>query len=115
MLGRAMTLVGTLWLVGAPGSPAPSTTKYKLETKVETIIDLTSMGQGTQTQNVSQVALITVALTDSAGGKTMHVVIDSLASDVQIPGAAEAMGKAKGGWVHGWLDPRGRATVSKTS
>ncbi len=115
MRGRALMTAGTLWLVGAPGGPAPSTTKYKLETKLETIVDLTAMGQGTQTQNVSQLALITVALADSAGGKTMHVVIDSLASDIPLPGAAEAMAKAKGGWIHGFLDTKGHATISKTS
>jgi hypothetical protein len=115
MLARAMMTVGTLVLVGAPGSPAPSTTRYKIESKAETTIDLTAMGQGTQTQNVSQLAIITVALADSAGGKSMHVVIDSVASDIQLPGAAETLAKAKGGWLHGFVDARGHATILKTS
>jgi hypothetical protein len=97
MIGHpaGISLGAVLVLLGIAG-PAPVSTKYKIETKIETTIDLSAMGQGTQQQNVSQSAFISIAMSDTAGGKVVHVVIDSLATDAPIPGAAEAMAKARG-------------------
>jgi hypothetical protein len=107
--------LGAILVAGGVPGPAPVTTKYKIETKVQTTIDLSAMGQGTQQQDVIQSAFITIALNDTATGKVVHVVIDSLATDAAIPGAAEAMAKAKGAWLHGLIDSKGKVTVVKTS
>jgi hypothetical protein len=71
--------------IAAVTPPAPSTTKYRIETKLEQIIDLSAMGQGSQTTAFDQHAIISVTLTDTAGGQVMHVVIDSLASTAPVP------------------------------
>src|SRR5262245_42724265 len=107
--------MGALVMALGVRGPAPVTTRYKIETKIETTIDLSGMGQGQQQQNVNQSAYITVGVNDSAASKVVHVVIDSLATDAPLPGAAEAMAKAKGAWLHGVIDPRGKMTIVKTS
>jgi hypothetical protein len=117
MFGRTIMFVGAgIFLLGPGDRSAPSTTKYKIETKVETTIDLTAVGQGQQLQNANQVAYLTIALNDTAqGGKVMHVVIDSLSGNIQVPGADEQMAKAKGAWLHGLVTPGGHVNIVKTS
>ena len=116
MVGRVMLFSLGAGLIAAHG-PAPQSTKYKIETKVETTIDLSGVGQSSQQQTLNQTALITVGLSDTTGGRIMHVVVDSLAiqSDIQVPGTEEALAKAKGAWLHGFVDPRGKVTITKTS
>ena len=95
----------------APG--APSTTKYRIDTKLEQIVDLSAMGQGNQTTSFDQHAIISVTLTDTIGGQIMHVVIDSLTSTAPVP--PEMIQKAQGAWLHGTIDAWGRGKVTATS
>lgn len=94
---------------------APRTLRYKIDSKTEQVVDLTGAGGPKQEVNMNQMTLVTVTLTDSAGGKVMHVVIDSITSDAQVPEVAAAIGTAKGAWIHGFLDAWGRGTVSASS
>jgi hypothetical protein len=118
MVGRAVqcsvgAVVVTLAVAGS--GTAPVTTRYKIETKVETTIDLSAVGGAAQQQNAAQAAYISVGVSDTATGKVIHVAIDSLSSDLPIPGAAEAIAKAKGAWMHGLIDSKGKVTIVKTS
>ncbi|MBM4186096.1 MAG: hypothetical protein FJ206_02180 [Gemmatimonadetes bacterium] len=104
-------LVGILGLEPA----APRTIRYKIETKNEQVVDLTGAGGPKQEVTMNQIALVSVTLTDSAGGRVMHVVIDSVTSDVPAPDMASALAGAKGAWIHGFLDSWGRATMTAAS
>ena len=92
---------------------APSTTRYRVDSKLEQVVDLTSIGQPNQTTLVTQMAVLTVALSDTSGGQLMHVVVDTIASDSPMGGADLQL--ARGGWVDGTLDAWGHAKVTKAS
>ena len=120
MIGRlfAAAVTTPVLAAGALGvshTAAPTTTRYRIESKTEQVVDLSAMGQANQTSSFTQLALITITISDSSGGKLMHVVIDSVATDAPVPGASEAAAKAKGAWLHGLVDDWGRTKIVKTS
>lgn len=92
----------------APRS-APVTTKYRIETKNETTVDLSAFGQPPQQVNFGLVSWIEVTLSDTAGGRTLHVVVDSMQYDGATPQVTQTTAdSAKGGVLHGFVDPSGR-------
>jgi len=116
MLIRGMLVLGlgAVASVADEGS-APMVTKYRMEASIEQVVDLSVVGQPEQRNTVTQMVLFTVTLTDSAAGKVMHVVIDSVdASGVGTPPRA-ALDSAKGAWLHGYLTEDGRASISSVS
>jgi hypothetical protein len=107
--------VTTVGLIAALPASAPTVTKYRIETRVEQTVDLTALGQGEQKSVITQMAVITVTLTDSARGKVMHVVVDSLAVDSPVGAPAAELAAAKGAWFHGFLDGTGRTAAVVSS
>ena len=65
--------------------PAPVTVKYRVDQSLTQEVDATSAGQGKQTLQFTTSTFVTVTLTDSAGGRTMKVVIDSVKGDSTAP------------------------------
>jgi hypothetical protein len=117
MVARLAVLAPLAWLAirgGAP-TPAPVTTRYRLETTIDQTLDLSAMGQGEQKQSIAQMALITVTLNDSAGGKVMHVVVDSVDLQSPMPTSAAALQALKGAWMHGFIDGQGRTRMVAAS
>src|SRR5262249_21436635 len=104
----AATLVGGL-AAAHPRIPhaAPVTTRYRVETKTETTVDLSGLGQPNQQVNLGVVSWIAVTVSDTAGGKELHVVVDSLKYD---GGAAQltqaSVDSARGGTLHAFLDAK---------
>ncbi len=113
---------GRLLLAAAPflaftvasDAPAPSITRYRIESKTEQVIDLSKMGQGTQTNGFTQVAFITVSLKDTVGGQSIRAVIDSVSTDAPLPDPGSVQ-KAKGVWLQGVVDAWGRTKIVATS
>lgn len=94
-----------------PAAPTrnASLVKYRVETKNETTVDLSGFGVPSQQQNFSLVSWIAVSLNDSAGGRSLHVVVDSMRYEGSIAGIGQATAdSAKGATVHGFVDPNGR-------
>ena len=88
---------------------APVTTRYRIETKNETTVDLSGFGAPSQQQNFTLISWIAVTVSDTAGGRTVHVVVDSMNYDGTIAVLTQASAdSAKGGSVHGFVDPNGR-------
>lgn len=103
---------------GVPSAPpvATTTTRYHLTAKSDNTVDLSGFGGPTQVTNVSLSAWISMTLTDSAGGKAVHVVVDSATGESNAPTfQASDAAAAKGATVHGWLDPAGRIKDLKAS
>ncbi|MFN0177557.1 MAG: hypothetical protein ACKVZ0_02075 [Gemmatimonadales bacterium] len=117
MSARLMLAVGpvAVLLAAATESPAPKTTRYRIESKTEQIVDATGVGGPKQEVTVNQVAILSITLSDTAGGKTMHVVIDSVGTDSPQPEAAAMAAKAKGAWIHGFVDGWGRGKIAASS
>lgn len=98
------------------GPPAATTTRYHLNAKADNTVDLSAFGGPSQVTNVKFDAWIAMTLSDSAGGKAVHVVIDSAAGESNAPTfQATDPGAAKGATIHGWLDPSGRIKDLKSS
>ena len=114
MVFGSAALVG---LLAAAKAPAPVTTKYKIEVKSEQVVDLSAAGQGTQTSATSFASVVRVTLTDTTGGKTMHVVIDEASFDAgpMLAISKATADSAKGAWLHGLVDARGKITGLKSS
>ncbi len=61
----------------APQGPTGPTLHYKFESKATTSVDLSAMGQGTQSMDMGSAIWFAVTMSDSAGGRIARVVIDS--------------------------------------
>ncbi|MEP7325804.1 MAG: hypothetical protein ABI836_07645, partial [Gemmatimonadota bacterium] len=107
----ALALAG---LAGGIVLAAPQTTRYKIETRSEQIVDLSAVGQGEQKTNISLVNFLTVTLKDTAGGRTVHAVLDSmLKADTNPVPEQSTLDSAKGRTWHGLMDPDGRLSGVK--
>lgn len=104
MLTRFVLLVAAATVVSAP-----TTTRYRIEQKTESKVDLTGFGQGEQIQSQGSVWFISITYTDSAGGRVVHVVVDSLRVDGgMMPVPQATIDSAKGTTFHGFLDGESR-------
>ena len=91
---------------------ASVTTRYRYESQTEQSLDLTAVGGGKQNTVLSRTGWLTVTLTDSAGGKVMRAVIDSISADAE---SREAMGaasldSARGSVFTGFVAPDGEVS-----
>lgn len=92
-----------------PGIPAATvTTKYKLEIKAETSVDLSGMGGPVQVQTANMSAWLVLTLNDSAGGRSVFVRIDSLLYSGTAPVSKESVDSVTGAVVRGFVDAAGR-------
>lgn len=74
MLAGLLALATTIGIVATPIAPL----RYKIEMKALLEADLAAMGQGKMTGDMTLVAFVSVAMSDSAGGQLAHVVVDSM-------------------------------------
>lgn len=93
---------------GGPGAPAATTTKFKIESKNHTTVDLSAFGQPNQEVDVNIIAWIRMTLSDTTGGRTIHIVVDSARVDGASPLTQASADSAKGGTIHGILDSGAR-------
>ena len=75
----------------------PVTSKYRVDQSLTQEVDGSAEGQGKQTLRFSTSAFVTVTLADSAGGRTMKVVLDSVRGDSATPIPPAVMDSARGG------------------
>ncbi len=94
-------------LPAGQGSP-PVTTKYRVDQSLTQEVDGTASGAGKQVLKFTTATFVTVTLNDSAGGRTMRVVIDSMKGDSATPIPAAVMDSARGGEFHAFLDRSGK-------
>ena len=88
--------------------PAPLTTKYRVDQSLTQEVDATAEGQGKQTLKFSTSAFVTVTLDDSAGGRTMRVVIDSVKGDSATPIPVAVLDSARGGEFRAFVSKAGK-------
>jgi len=106
MLLRALALLSVAGPSpsSGPATPAPMATRYKVEMKSETTIDLSVMGAPVQIQTVNLSAWLMVRLADSAGGRALFVKVDSMTFDGTAPVTRESLDSVKGAEVHGFVN-----------
>jgi hypothetical protein len=87
---------------------APSTTKYRIDQSVAQEIDATAAGAAKQSLSFTTSSFITVTLADSAGGKVMRVVVDSMRGDSSTPIPAAVLDSVRGAEFHGFVERSGK-------
>ena len=91
-------------------SLAPTTTNYRIDQSLFQEIDATAAGGTKQVISFTTSSFVTVTLADSAGGKVMRVIIDSLKGDSATPIPAAVLDSARGAEFHGFVDRSGKPT-----
>jgi len=87
---------------------APSTTKYRVDQSLTQEIDATAAGAAKQNLSFTTSSFITVTLVDSAGGKVIRVVVDSMRGDSSTPIPAAVLDSARGAQFHGFVEKSGK-------
>ena len=86
----------------------PVTAKYRVDQSLTQEVDASGAGQGNQTLTFSTSTFVSVMLNDSAGGRTMRVVIDSVKGDSATPIPAAVLDSARGGEFRAFLSRGGK-------
>jgi hypothetical protein len=87
---------------------APVQTRYRIDQSLSQEVDATPAGQGKQSLSFSTSSFVTVTATDSAGGKVLRVVVDSMRGDSATPIPAAVFDSARGAVYHGFVAREGR-------
>lgn len=87
---------------------APSITKYRVDQSLMQEIDATAAGASKQSLSFTTSSFITVSLADSAGGKVIRVVVDSMRGDSTTPIPAAVLDSARGAQFHGFVEKSGK-------
>ncbi|MGH7527908.1 MAG: hypothetical protein ACREMX_14530 [Gemmatimonadales bacterium] len=87
---------------------APLTTKYRVDQTLTQEFDASTAGKGKQTLSFTTSSFLTVTLADSAGGRTLHVVVDSMRGDSSTPIPASVLDSARGAQFHGFVSRAGK-------
>ena len=114
-----MLMTGALFS-GAMMLPAPHadsvTTRYKVAQSVTQEVDATSAGGAKQHSVVKFTSYVQLTLTDTTGGRSIKMVVDSIHADTLPAGApAEMLAKAKGAIVTGFVDAKGKVSNVKAN
>ena len=105
----------SLFLAALLPHAGSQTIKYQVTQRMEQEVDASGVGGGKQAFVIKTTTFIAVTLTDSAGGKAMRVLVDSVRADSlppQLP--ADSLLKAKGTAYTGFVDASGKVTEVKS-
>jgi len=92
---------------------APSTIKYRIDQSLTQEMDATVAGGAKQRIAFSTSSFVTVTLADSAGGKAIRVVVDSVHGDSATPIPATVLDSARGAEFRGFLTKSGKPSGLK--
>ncbi|MBA3658635.1 MAG: hypothetical protein H0W67_03480 [Gemmatimonadales bacterium] len=110
MLLRLLVLSALSVGAGAapPDTGAPTTVRYRVDQTLSQEVDPSAMGGTRQTLTFTTSSFVTVTIADSAGGRSVHVVMDSVKGDSATPIPKPVLDSAKGSAFHGFLDGQGK-------
>jgi hypothetical protein len=110
MLHRVSALA-LISVVALPATElAPSITRYRIDQSLAQELDATAAGGARQKVAFTTSSFVTVTLADSAGGKTIRVVVDSVRGDSASPIPPAVLDSAKGAEFRGFVDRSGKPT-----
>jgi hypothetical protein len=108
LLGAVTLTLPASALEGRDPDLPPLTTRYRIEQTLTQEVDASAAGAGKQVIRFTTTSFVTVSLTDSAGGKAMRVVLDSMRGDSATPIPTAVMDSARGGEFRGFVEKNGR-------
>jgi hypothetical protein len=95
---------------GQETSAPPTKTRYKIDQTSSQEIDASAVGGPKQSVTNHLVAYVLITLADTTGGRTMHVVVDSVVGDTASAIPKAVLDSLKGGTYHGQVAPNNRIT-----
>jgi hypothetical protein len=95
-------------IVGGASRLPPLTARYRVDQTLNQEIDASASGAGKQSIHFTTTSYLSVRLTDSAGGKAVRIVLDSMRGDSGAPIPASVMDSARGGEFRGFVERSGR-------
>ena len=104
----ALGALGAVALALPAGRVAPVTVKYRVDQSLTQEVEPAAGSTERQVLRFSTTTFVTVTLSDSAGGRTMRVVIDSMKGDSATPIPAAVMDSARGGEFRAFVDRSGK-------
>ena len=113
--GLTWTALGAVALALPAAKPAPTTLRYRIDQSLTQEVDASAAGQGQQTLTFTTSSFVTVTLADSAGGKAMRVVVDSMRGDSATPIPPAVFDSARGAAFQGFVTREGRPTQLRSS
>lgn len=75
--GMLALLVATTGVVG-PDGPDKAPQRYRVDVKIEQVVDLSSAGMSEMRSSATSTSYVTLTVSDTTGGSLMHLVIDSV-------------------------------------
>jgi hypothetical protein len=89
---------------------APSITRYRIDQSLAQELDATAAGGARQKVAFKTSSFVTVTLDDSAGGKTIRVIVDSVRGDTASPIPPAVLDSARGAEFRGFVERSGKPT-----
>jgi hypothetical protein len=92
---------------------APATIKYRIDQSLTQEMDATAAGGPKERIAFTTSSFVTVTLADSAGGKVIRVVVDSVRGDSATPIPPPVLDSARGAEFRGFLQKSGKPSGLK--
>jgi hypothetical protein len=109
MVARLFAAAGLAGLAtAATAQRAPVTARYRVDQTLTQDMDASAAGKGKQTISFSTASFLTLTLTDSVGGRSVRLVVDSMRGDSASPIPAAVFDSAKGAEFHAFLNATGK-------
>jgi hypothetical protein len=91
-----------------PTAPKAVTAKYRVDQTTTQELDASSAGKGKQSLSFTTSSFVTLTLTDTTGGKSVRIVVDSMRGDSATPVPAAVFDSARGAEFHAFLASNGK-------
>ena len=91
----------------ATAQRAPVTARYRVDQTLTQDMDASAAGKGKQSISFSTTSFLTLTLADSAGGRSVRLVVDSMSGDSASPIPAAVFDSARGAEFHAFLSAAG--------
>jgi hypothetical protein len=109
MVARHFAAVALAGLAtAATAQRAPVTARYRVDQTLTQNMDASAAGKGKQTISFSTATFLTLTFTDSADGRSVRMVVDSMRGDSMAPIPAAVFDSAKGAEFHAFLSAAGK-------
>lgn len=92
----------------AHAAQAPVVNRFRVDQTLSQEVDATAAGKGKQSISFATSSFLTVTLSDTAGGRSVRIVVDSMRGDSTSPIPAAVFDSARGAEFHAFLSSAGR-------
>jgi hypothetical protein len=106
----SLVALASSWLGILIWTAPPTVMKYRVDQTLNQEIDATAGGGAKEKLAFTTSSFVTVTLSDSAGGKSIRVVIDSIRGDSATPIPRAVLDSARGAEFRGFLEKSGKPT-----